>query len=172
MSHVRTLCFDHLEARKLLTKVHHGAVHKAAAVVAVPLVLDGTLTVNNKDAMQNMDTGTATTTSTAVPIAGKLGSLGHVTGVWEETTDEYGDYLGPDMLLLHSSQGSFIVAFNDATSGPSYKNSNGTIYYQHDQHTGDPTGAFAGESESGTLNLNMNHARTEVESITLDTTSS
>ena len=41
MSHVHSLGFEALEARKLLTKAHVAVAHHAPAVVAVPLVLDG-----------------------------------------------------------------------------------------------------------------------------------
>jgi hypothetical protein len=171
MNHGRSLVFEALEGRMLLSGAHaagHGA--KARDAAAVPLVLDGTLTVNNRQAISNPDSTTSTTTN-AVPIVGLLSGLGKVHGYWYEETDNYGDDLGPDVLSLHSSQGTFTVDFNDATSGPAHSTGHGTVYYQHAQIARGDTGDFSGETESGTLNLNMNRAHTEVQSITLNTQS-
>ena len=93
MSHVRSLCFEALEERKLLSRGHIVA-HAKHAAVATPLVLNGTLTVDNKATTTSMDDQGDTTTS--IPVAGQLGTLGEVRGIWNESADSEGDYLGPD----------------------------------------------------------------------------
>ena len=116
MSHVHSLHFESLEARELLSTTHPAAAHAAkahakAAVATVPLVLDGTLTVNNSEAIsdENLDGGY----TTSVPVSRAARALGQVTGVWYESTDAYGDYLGPDTITLHGAQGAFTIAFNN-----------------------------------------------------------
>src|ERR1700722_15533777 len=109
MSHVRSLCFEALEARKLLSRGQIVA-HSKHAVVATPLVLNGTLTINNRGTTVTTDEQGNTTTST--PVTGQVGTLGEVRGIWNESADSEGDYVGPDTLQLHNAKGSFIVAFN------------------------------------------------------------
>jgi hypothetical protein len=128
-------------------------------------VLDGTLTVENKRAMTdtNLDGGD----TTSVPVIGQLSGLGAVHGVWFESTDQFGDYLGPDTITLRDAQGSFTIAFNNGSSGPAHKDGT-TVYYQHAQKFDGGTGAYAGATESGTINLNENPAHTAVVGITLN----
>ncbi len=169
MSHVRSLCFDALEERKLLSRGHVVA-HAKNAVVATALVLNGTLTVNNRGTTTQMDEQGNTTTST--PVSGQLGVLGEVHGIWNESADSDGDYVGPDTLQLHNATGSFIVAFNANNPGQLHRIAGGAVYYEHPQHIAAGTGAYARVEESGSIELTTNKARTVVESMTLSTTSS
>lgn len=177
MSRVRSLRFEALESRELLSTVH-AAAHAArahpkakakAAVVAAPLVLNGTLTVENRAAStdQNLDGGY----TNSVPVSGQLAGLGEVHGVWYESSDSFGDYLGPDTITLHGAQGGFTVAFNNGTSGPAHSTGQHTVYYEHAQQVISGSGAYAGSKESGSLDLNMNAKHTTVESITLSSSS-
>ncbi len=73
MRHVRSLGFEDLEARKLLsTAKAHPAAHRTvhSAPVTVPLVLDGTIKVDNGAASSVTNLDGSTTTST--PAAGTL----------------------------------------------------------------------------------------------------
>jgi hypothetical protein len=171
MSRVHSLHFEALETSELLSGAHPAAAHAARiqakpAVAATPLVVDGTLTVNNHAALSNENLDGGTTTS--VPLTGQLGALGKVSGVWYESTDAYGDYLGPDTITIHDSQGTFTLAFSDATSGPAHRTGKHSVYYEHGLQIEGGTGAHAGDTGSGTLDLNMNAAHTLVASITLD----
>ena len=169
MSHVRSLCFDVLEERKLLSRGQVVA-HAKHAVVATALVLNGTLTVNNRGTTTSMDDQGNTTTST--PVSGQLGALGAVRGIWNESADSEGDYVGPDTLQLHNATGSFIVAFNANNPGQLHRISGGSVYYQHAQHVSGGTRAYARAKESGSIELTTNTARTAVESMTLTTQTS
>ena len=111
MRHLRSLCFESLEERKLLSRAHFGA-HVRPAVTATSLVLTGTLRVHNNAATTSTDAQGDVMTST--PVVGQLGTMGPVRGTWNETSGQYGDYMGPDTLQLHTSKGSFIVAFSAA----------------------------------------------------------
>ena len=75
MRHTRSLCFDSLEERKLLSRATSGP-HARPAVTATSLVLTGTLRVQNKAAKTSMDPQGDVMTST--PVAGQLGTLGQV----------------------------------------------------------------------------------------------
>jgi hypothetical protein len=169
MSHVRSLNFESLEERKLLSRGHIVAQAKHA-VVATALVLNGTLTVNNKGTTVSMDEQGDTTTST--PVAGQLGTLGQVRGIWNESADSEGDYVGPDTLQLHNAKGSFVVAFNADNPGQLHRVAGGAVYYQHPQHVSGGTRAYARAKESGSIDLTTNTARTIVESMTLSTQTS
>ena len=164
MTHAHSPHFDALEARELLTGSVAAHVHPAPAVAA-PLVLDGTLTVNNRAAMSvtNMD-GSSTT---SVPVSGSLAGLGKVRGVWYESVDPYGIYQGPDTIRLRAARGTFTVAFSNQSPGPAHRSGAHTVYYQHNQRVQGGTGAYARARESGTLDLNMNAAHSAVASLTL-----
>lgn len=170
MRRAHSLRFDALEARELLSGAHaaraHAArAHAAPAAVGAPLVLDGTLTANNRAASTNTNTAGGYTTS--VPVSGQLSGLGLVHGVWSESTDSLGQYLGPDTVALHGSQGSFTVAFSNATPGPAHRTGPHSVYYSHAQRLSSGSGAYAGARESGTIDLNMNASHTTVVSLTL-----
>ena len=169
MSHVRSLCFDALEERKLLSAGHIVA-HPKHAVVATPLVLNGTLAVDSKGTTTSMDEQGDTTTST--PVAGQLGTLGKVRGVWNESADSEGDYLGPDTLQLHNAKGSFTVAFNADNPGQLHRIAGGGVYYEHPQLVSGGARAYARAKESGSIELTTNTVRTVVESMTITTQSS
>jgi hypothetical protein len=167
MRHVRALGFDALETRQLLSKAHHVAAHIAPALAAVPLVLDGTLTVNNKGASVTTNGDGSSTTST--PVAGVLAGLGQVRGIWNESVDSFGQYQGPDTILLHDPQGTFVIAFNTAKLGKARRTAQGDVFHQLAQHVYDGTGAYARASESGTLEMNTNTAGKVIVSMTLNT---
>lgn len=171
----RTFQFDALETRELLSVAHaprwhhphHPRVHARPTIAAATLVLDGTLTVNNRGA--NSVPNLAGGMTNSVPVSGQLGSLGQVRGTWYESSDSFGNYVGPDTLVLHAAHGGFTVSFNNAAPGPAHPSGHGTVYYQHPQRAGSGTGAFAGAREIGTIDLNMNHGHTTVVSLTLST---
>jgi hypothetical protein len=165
-----SLRFDLLETRTLLSAIHRAPAHDQPAPGTVPLVFDGTLMVGNKSPMSTMNQDGSTTTS--VPVAGRLGTLGEVRGVWNESVDQFGDYLGPDTLRLHTANGTFLVAFDNASSGRAHRVAKGVVYYQHPQRVYNPTGAYAGQVESGTIDLNLNRAHTHVMSLRLQTETS
>jgi hypothetical protein len=174
MGRAYSLRFEALESRELLSTAHAAVAHAARAharpaAVGAPLVLDGTLTVDNRAATtnQNLDGGY----TTSAPVSGQFGGLGQVHGVWYESTDSYGDYQGPDTITLHDAQGAFTVEFNDGTPGPAHSTGHHTVYYQHAQHVASGSGAYAGATESGTIDLNMNAKHTAVESMTLSSES-
>lgn len=168
MRHVRSLGFDHLEARKLLTtSAHHALALSPPKIVTVPVVLDGTLAVDNNAASMSTDDYGDTTTST--PVAGVINGLGKVRGVWNESADSFGDYLGPDTLRLRDPQGVFVLTFNTAKLGKAQKTPQKTYYYQFPQQLAAGTGAYVKATESGTIDLNTNAARNTVESLTLAT---
>ena len=169
MRHVRSLCLEALEERKLLSRGQIVA-HAKHAVVATPLVLSGTLTVKNTRTTVTMDEQGDTTTST--PVSGQLGTLGEVRGIWNESADSEGDYVGPDTLQLHNAKGTFNVAFNADNPGQLHRIAGGGVYYQHPQLVSGGTRAYARVKESGTIELTTNTARTAVESMTLTTQTS
>ena len=168
MRHVHPLRFESLEARQLLSRAH-GPAPARPRVAAAPLVLDGTLAVDNSP-------GAATTTmnidgsmTTSVPVAGQLGALGQVHGLWNESVDAYGDYQGPDTLRLRDAKGTFTVEFNNGTAVRPHGKSRGALSYEHNQMASGGAGAYARASESGSIVLTTNAGRTEVVSITLHT---
>jgi hypothetical protein len=141
--------FDCLEARKLLTTAQ---VHAAAPVT--PLSLTGTLDVELGQAstVVNYD-GSETTT---VPVEGRLGTLGKITGLWTHSLDQFGDYQGPDTLVLraHNSKGSFTISFDDNNVGTTAKPiGHGESFYQHGQKITGGSGDFARVSEHGSIEL-------------------
>jgi hypothetical protein len=167
MRHVHPLGFEDLEVRMLLsTKAHHAVAHTAPAAVTVPLVLNGTLTVDQKAASASEDDLGDLTTS--IPVAGELAGLGEVRGFWNHSDDSFGDYLGPDTIQLRDSQGTFVIVFNDANPGKAHRTATGAVFNPIPQRVHGGTGAYARASESGTIALSTNAARTVVESITLN----
>ncbi len=165
MSRAHSPRFDALEARELLSGAHAARAHAAPAAIAAPLVLDGTLTADQHAAVTttNLDGGY----TTSVPVSGRLGGLGQVHGVWSESTDATGQYLGPDTVTIHGSQGSLTIAFSDATPGPAHRTGPHSVSYRHAQRLTDGTGAYARATERGTIALNMNAAHSAVASLTL-----
>ena len=83
--------------------------------------------------------------------------------------DSFGDYEGPDTLILHASNGALVVAFNNENSPRAGVKVGGAISYKHAQMFYGGDGAYARASESGTIELTTNAARTEIVSMTLHT---
>ena len=169
MKHVHSLRFETLEARQLLSRAHvHAAVAHAARPAATPVVLNGTLTVDNNPNATTTTTNEDGSMTTSVPVAGQLGALGQIHGIWDETVDSFGDYEGPDTLTLHASNGTFAVAFNNENSPRAGVKVGSAISYKHTQIVLGGDGAYARASESGTIEF-TNAARTEIVSMTLHT---
>jgi hypothetical protein len=170
MRRVHSLHFEALESKELLSTAHPaahaGRDHAKPAVARVPLVLDGTLSVDNNASDEEQNPDGSTTIS--VPVSGQLGALGKVSGYWYESADQFGDYEGPDTIILHASQGAFTVAFNNGSSGPAHRTGPHSVYYQHALAIEGGSEAYAGDTGSGTIDLNMNAKHTAVQSITLD----
>jgi len=169
MRHVRSLFFESLEARKLLSKAHVSIAHAKPAVVATPIVLSGTLTVDNKATTTTMNPDSSMTTS--IPVSGQLSTLGQVRGTWDETSDQYGDYEGPDTIQLRSSKGTIVIAFSNASHVPVSDTGRGSVSYQHPQLLEGGTRAYSRATESGSIVLTTNAARTSIENMMLTTTS-
>jgi hypothetical protein len=173
MSHIRSLNFEALETREFLSTGHARVAHDALAAVAVrPIVLDGTLAVDNKPnaGVTNVNMEDSTTTST--PVAGHLATLGEVRGVWNKTQDVFGDPHGLDTLRLHNSKGSLILIFNGQQAAQAHPAGHGAMYYEYAQKLYDATGAYAGTSETGTVKLTTNANRSQLYSITLESRAS
>ncbi len=170
MAHSRSLRFDFdtLETRRLLSASHVAAHHPKAATAAAPLVLNGTLTVDNKVSSSMMNFDGSTTIST--PVSGQLATLGAVHGTWLDGTDQYGDDLGTNILQLHAASGSVTIAFSDLTPGKIHHVAGGGMYTVHPQRLQAGTGAYHGTSESGSIEMTTNAARSVVQSFTLSTT--
>ncbi len=165
MRHVRPLRFDALESRKLLTKAH--AVPHAAA--AAPLVLNGTLLVDNNPNATTQTQNADGSTTTAVVVMGQLGSLGPVSGYWTDTVDAYGDSTGTDVLRLHDAEGSFILAVNTQNASKAYPAGRGAVYHEYSQQLYDGTGAYAGHTETGSVKMTTNRAQTVIMTLELHT---
>jgi hypothetical protein len=135
--------------------------------VATPLVLDGTLMVNNSPAYATTTSNQDGGSSTSLPVAGRFSGLGSVRGYWTETTDQFDDIEGLDTLRLRDSKGTFIIAFNNETPGQKHFGPHGSMSYEHAQRFYLGTGAYKNSSESGTLDLTTNPTQTEVVSISV-----
>jgi hypothetical protein len=170
MRHVRSLGFEDLEARKLLsTAKAHPAAHRAlhAAPVTVPLALDGTIKVDNGAAstMTNADGSTTTTT----PVAGTLSGLGTVRGYWNESVDSFGDALPPDTLRLQNKQGAFVITFNTTLEGKAHRSGHQAIFNAIPQRIYGGTGAYAHATQTGTIQITMSANLAQVQSMALST---
>jgi hypothetical protein len=166
MRHGRPLVFESLEEKRLLS-ASHVAAHARPAVAATPLVLTGTLKVDNNAATTSEDD--EGDVMIATPVAGQLGSLGEVHGTWNTAEDEFGDYLGPDTLQLHTAKGSIDVQFNEQDIDSVHHVAKGPSETIDPQLASDGTRAYARTRESGTIELTTNPARTDVVSLTLTT---
>jgi hypothetical protein len=165
MIHVHSPGFEALEARKLLSKIHAAVAH-AAPGTAGPIVLSGTLSVDNKGAATTMNADGSSTN--VVPVSGQVSPLGAVHGVWNNSVDPFGNYMGPDTLYLHSGKGGVLLTFQDANSGGGHAQGHGAVSYTHTQRLYRGSGACAGASESGTIELTTNKARSLIVSMTLE----
>ena len=164
MTRVGELRVEWLETRQLLSGAHHVEPHVKHPVAGSALVINGTLAVDNNAASVTMDAEGDTITST--PVAGQLGALGEVHGVWTTSDDEYGDYMGPDTLKVHDPSGTFVVQFNES-AGHARRIGGGAVQYSDPQLAADGTSAYAGSRESGTIELTTNAARSSVTTLTL-----
>ncbi len=162
--------FEPLEERQLLSRAHvHPAVARPARPPANPIVLNGTLTVDENASQMASGENPDGSTSTSTAVAGQLAGLGEIHGIWDETVDQFGDYEGPDTLTLKNTKGTFVVAFNnDNASAPNVKGHR-PVSYEHKQIVEGGDGAYARATETGTIELTTNAARTQVASITLHT---
>ena len=105
---------------------------------------------------------------TSTPVAGQLGALGEVHGIWNETSDEYGDYMGPDTFAAPYRQGIFRCSIQRAEHRrrSPYRGGRRSSLSTRSSPA-DGTGAYARTKESGTIELTTNSARTIVDSMTL-----
>ncbi len=167
MSRSRSFQVEILEEKVLLSGAHVGHPLQGASSTTTPLVVDGTLNVSYKSTTSTMNIdGTSTITA---PVSGKLGSLGLVRGIWNESKDNYGNLVGLDTLRLTGSKGTFALAFNNNNPGPGHATGHGGVYYVHAQHFVLGTKAYAHASESGSIVLTTNAKKSEVVSLTLQT---
>ena len=169
MSHVRALGFDALEVRKLLTAAHVAAPHTTPMIVATPVVLDGTLTVDNNQVDSTTNADGSSTSST--PVAGRLGALGKVRGVWNENRRRVRRHPPASTSCdLHAAKGSLIITFNTAnTAVKPHPAAHGAVYYPCAQQVYSGTGAYSGATESGMIDLTTNHGRNQIVSLVLTT---
>jgi hypothetical protein len=141
-----------------------------ARVAAAPLVLDGTLRVDSKSNAISATMNVDGSTTTSIAVAGQLGALGPVHGVWYENQNSFGQYQGPDTLHLRNAKGTITIAFNNLNPPLAHAKGRDPVSYNHAQRFYAGTGAFAKASESGTIELTTDAARTHVVSLTLHTT--
>jgi hypothetical protein len=174
MKRVRSLRFEALEARQLLSRGHMALAHAAHAALApaAQVVLDGTLSVNNNPRATSTTMNADGSSTTTVLVSGQLGSLGQVRGTWNESVDAYGNYVGPDTLVLHDARGSILVAFNNENSPRAATRVTGGLTYEHAQRVVAGSRAFARATETGTIVVTTSAAKAEVVSLTFHTTSS
>ena len=173
MSQVRSLNFEALEGRELLSAAVAKAAHHALATVAVrPIVLNGTLVVDNRPNADVINVSTDDTTTTSTPVAGRLGTLGEVRGTWNTSQDVFGDPNGLDTLRLHSAKGSLILIFNGEQGAKAHPAGHGAVYYQYAQKLYGATGAYAGTSETGTITLTTETSLSKLDSISLESRAS
>jgi hypothetical protein len=168
MQRVRSLRFEIMEER-LLQSGAGQATLPAAPVPAASLRLDGTLTVRYASHLSfRMNTDGSKTRS--IPVGGQLGALGRVHGIWNESQDTFGNYDGPDKLVVGNSQGSIEVTFFNQNSPRGVGRLATSAQYVHTQHVFSGTGAYAGASESGTIVLTTSAVSPRVIRITLQST--
>lgn len=178
MRHARSLGFEGLESRRLLSRAHLAAVHAharvhahpAAAAVSVPLVLDGTLAVDNRAATVTSTNGFGGETISS-PVAGVLNGLGKVHGQWNEEIGSFATALGPNSLVLQNRQGTFTIEFGAVSRSQAHRTASGAVINPIAQKVTISSGAYAKSKEVGTIVLTTNRALSLVESMTLATTS-
>jgi hypothetical protein len=168
MKHVRPLRFDALEARKLLAKAHPAVAFHAHAV-AKPLVLSGTLTVDNSPDATTAAMNPDGSSSTSVRVTGTLGALGAVQGTWNVSTDSLGDSTAVETLRLRNASGAVLIVLSTQTASRSYPAGHGAVYQEYAQRLYTGTGPYAGASESGSIKLISNNRQTEITTLALHT---
>ena len=162
----RPLIFEGLESRRLMAKVHPAAAPVVHAEVVTPLVLDGTLVIDNKATAMSQDGLGDSYQET--PVSGVLLGVGKVKGDWTESADSYGDPLGPDTIQLQNGQGSFTINFSTANHGSPHKTATGVESFKSlTQHVHGGTKAYAHATETGTITVNTNASGKVDETMTL-----
>ncbi len=169
MTRSRSLQFEPLEVRKLLSRAHLAVANGTVADFATPVNLDGGLAVVNRAAVVIPNNDGSTTSET--PVSGMLGSLGKVRGIWFETVNSLVHYQGPDTIRLRNSKGTMVLAFNDLNSLRVSSPVQNTSYTYFQMGYGG-SGAYAKVSESGSLEVVLNPAKTAVTSMVLQSQSS
>jgi hypothetical protein len=169
MRHVHTLRFEALESRQLQSRAHMPVAHIARAA-ATPLVLDGALSVDSEGHAISATMNVDGSTTKSIAVAGQLGELGPVHGVWYENQDSFGQYQGPDTLRLRNTKGTITIAFNNLNPSSAHASGRGPVNYDHIQRFYAGTGAYARASENGTIELITNATQTHVVSLSLHTT--
>ncbi len=170
MKRDHSLGFDALENRQLLSRGHvHAAVAHVARPPANPITLNGTLTVDSNPSQTTSTQNADGSTTTSVPVAGQLPGIGYVHGLWNETVDSFGGYQGPDTLTLRTTKGILVVAFNNDNTSAGKVKAHGPVSYEHLQIVEGGAGVYARATETGTIELTTNAARTDVATITLHT---
>ncbi len=166
MKRDRSLRFDDLEDRRLLSHVHAAhALSRAARPAATTISLTGTLSVDQKPTASTTISNPDGSTTTYVAVTGNLGGMGQVHGIWTENTDSFGYYQGPDTLNLRSASGSIVLEFNNQnTTSPRGR---GPAVYQHREILSTGTGAYAHTRESGTITVTTNASRNSVLTLTI-----
>ncbi len=96
-------------------------------IAAAPLVLSGTLAVDSNQTSSIDNADGSSTTST--PLAGSLGSLGRVTGVWNESVDSFGEPSGLNVLRLQTGKGSLVITFSTVNTVKAHPAGHGEVYY-------------------------------------------
>ncbi len=163
----RSLRFDALEGRQLLTKVHPAAAPPIHKVVEVAPTLNGTLTVNQKGASAAYDAfGNFVRT---IPVSGVLGGVGKVKGVLTEGISAYGTPSTTDTIQLHDPQGSFTLSFDTTHFGTARPTATGASFARVTQQITGGTGEFAKAHETGLLVANTTATKSAVVSLTLTT---
>jgi hypothetical protein len=167
MLHLQSLRLENLEARRLLSKASVAVAHPAAAAVGTSLVLDGKLAVDSNAAIATQNSDGSSTTAT--PVTGRLGTLGKVHGVWNETVDQFGDVEGLDALRLRDAKGTIVLEFNNQSPGRAHPAGHGAVYYEEAQRIGASAGGYSGSSESGSIEIFPNSGRSAIVSMVLHT---
>lgn len=168
MKHTRSIGFEALEGRMLLSTAHVARDRAPRReTVAVPLVLTGTLAVDSTAATTATDDMGDSINET--PVAGNLGTLGKVRGTWYETFDQYGDYMGPDTIQLRNAKGTVVVAFNDQDATSAHGTKHGAESYVYPQRGLAGGGAIGRGEETGTVELNTNPGRTSIQTMVITT---
>ena len=170
MKHDRSLGFETLESRQLLSSGQL-AVADTAPTSPGSLVLNGTLHVSYGPQESSLTTNPNESLTRTVAVAGHLGSLGRVRGTWSESVDMYGNYDGPDKLVVGNSKGAIVITFFNRNPWWASIRRRRPVSYEHTQQILAGSKAYAGASETGTIVLTTKPWRTRVFTLTLHTTS-
>jgi hypothetical protein len=95
--------------------------------------------------------------------------MGKVHGTWSESTDQFGDYLGPDTIEFGNSQGTYTIAFDSANLKNGHKIGKETIFPPLGQQLDGATGLYAKASETGSIQIILNPSKGVAETMTIVT---